>query len=129
MGTWLAEHALVAKRFQQGRVFIAGDAAHLFTPTGSLGHNSAVEDAVNLRWKLASVVRGDAHETLLASYEPERRPLAERNTGYAKQFADSVGLFAAKPKLEEQSPRAANSVSSPPSISTPTPGWNSTSQA
>ena len=46
--TWTAGHSLVAERFQQGRVFIAGDAAHLFTPTGGLGYNTAVEDAVNL---------------------------------------------------------------------------------
>lgn len=105
MGTWLAGHALVARRFQQGRVFIAGDAAHLFTPTGGLGYNTAVEDAVNLGWKLASVIRGQAPQALLASYEAERRPLAERNTGYARRFADSVGLFAAKPELEEDSER------------------------
>ncbi|MBD9665520.1 FAD-dependent oxidoreductase [Variovorax sp. VRV01] len=103
MGTWLAGHALVARRFQQGRVFIAGDAAHLFTPTGGLGYNTAVEDAVNLGWKLASVIRGQAPLALLDSYEAERRPLAERNTGYARKFADSVGLFAAKPELEEAS--------------------------
>ena len=105
MGTWLAGHALVARHFQRGRVFIAGDAAHLFTPTGGLGYNTAVEDAVNLGWKLASVVRGQAPQALLASYEAERRPLAERNTGYARRFADSVGLFAAKPELEEDSER------------------------
>lgn len=105
MGTWLAGHALVAQRFQQGRVFIAGDAAHLFTPTGGLGYNTAVEDAVNLGWKLASVIRGQAPLALLDSYEAERRPLAERNTGYARKFADSVGLFAAKPVLEEASQR------------------------
>lgn len=105
MGTWLAGHALVAQRFQQGRVFIAGDAAHLFTPTGGLGYNTAVEDAVNLGWKLASVIRGHAPLALLDSYEAERRPLAVRNTGYARKFADSVGLFAAKPELEEASHR------------------------
>ncbi|MDP9607673.1 UNVERIFIED_ORG: 2-polyprenyl-6-methoxyphenol hydroxylase-like FAD-dependent oxidoreductase [Variovorax paradoxus] len=104
MGTWLAGHALVARRFQQGRVFIAGDAAHLFTPTGGLGYNTAVEDAVNLAWKLASVVRGQAPLSLLQSYEAERRPLAERNTGYAMRFADSVGLFQAGAELEEDSP-------------------------
>src|SRR6185436_10079833 len=49
-GTWLAGHALVAQRFRRGRVFIAGDAAHLFTPTGGLGYNTAIEDAVNLAW-------------------------------------------------------------------------------
>lgn len=104
MGTWLAGHALVARRFQQGRVFIAGDAAHLFTPTGGLGYNTAVEDAVNLAWKLASVVLGKAPLSLLESYEAERRPLAERNTRYAMRFADSVGLFQATPELEEDSP-------------------------
>jgi len=105
MGTWLAGHALVARQFQKGRVFIAGDAAHLFTPTGGLGYNTAVEDAVNLGWKLASVIHGQAPLSLLDSYEAERKPLAERNTGYARKFADSVGLFAAKPELEEASRR------------------------
>lgn len=105
MGTWLAGHALVARRFRQGRVFLAGDAAHLFTPTGGLGYNTAVEDAVNLGWKLAGVVRGHAPAGLLDSYEAERKPLAERNTAYARRFADSVGLFAARPELEEGSAR------------------------
>jgi hypothetical protein len=103
-GTWTAGHSLVAQAMQRGRVFIAGDAAHLFTPTGGLGYNTAVEDAVNLGWKLASVLRGPSDATLLDSYEVERRPLAERNTGYARHFADSVGLYAALPVLEEDSP-------------------------
>lgn len=103
MGTWLAGHALVAERLQRGRVFIAGDAAHLFTPTGGLGYNTAVEDAVNLAWKLASVVRGQAPMALLDSYEAERKPVAERNTAFARRFADSVGLFSAKPALDEES--------------------------
>jgi len=107
MGTWLAGHALVAQRFRQGRVFLAGDAAHLFTPTGGLGYNTAVEDAVNLAWKLASVLRGQAPAALLDSYESERKPVAERNTGMARRFADSVGLFNAKPELDEDSPRGA----------------------
>jgi 2-polyprenyl-6-methoxyphenol hydroxylase-like FAD-dependent oxidoreductase len=104
-GTWLAGHALVAGRFGAGRVFLAGDAAHLFTPTGGLGYNTAVEDAVNLGWKLAAVVRGEAPAALLDSYEAERRPLALRNTGYARRFADSIGLFRAEPALDEDSPR------------------------
>ncbi|MCZ8252473.1 MAG: FAD-dependent oxidoreductase [Hylemonella sp.] len=105
--TWTAGHALVAERFQHGRVFIGGDAAHLFTPTGGLGYNTAVEDAVNLGWKLAHVLQGRAPAQLLASYETERRPLAQRNTGYARQFADSVGLFAATPELEAETPAGA----------------------
>jgi 2-polyprenyl-6-methoxyphenol hydroxylase-like FAD-dependent oxidoreductase len=105
MATWMAGHALVAESFQQGRVFLGGDAAHLFTPTGGLGYNTAVEDAVNLSWKLASVIKGQAPATLLDSYERERHPLAVRNTGYARQFADSIGLFEAVPELEDNSPQ------------------------
>lgn len=105
MGTWLAGHALVAERFQKGRVFLGGDAVHLFTPTGGLGYNTAVEDAVNLGWKLAAVLRSHAPRELLETYEAERRPLAKRNVGYARRFADSVGLFVARPELEEDSPR------------------------
>ena len=86
--------ALPGRRgFQQGRVFIGGDAAHLFTPTGGLGYNTAVEDAVNLGWKLAAVIRGQASARLLDTYEQERRPVALRNTAYARRFADSLGLF------------------------------------
>jgi 2-polyprenyl-6-methoxyphenol hydroxylase-like FAD-dependent oxidoreductase len=104
MGTWLAGHALVAQSFGRGRVLIGGDAAHLFTPTGGLGYNTAVEDAVNLGWKLASVLRGVAPLSLLDSYEAERQPVARRNTAYARRFADSVGLFTASAVLEEDSP-------------------------
>ena len=68
-----------------------------------MGYNTAVEDAVNLAWKLASVIRGHATLTLLDTYEAERRPLAQRNTGYARHFADSVGLFSAKPELDDDS--------------------------
>ena len=103
-GTWTAGHSLVAQSFRRGRVFIAGDAAHLFTPTGGLGYNTAVEDAVNLGWKLANAVRGPEAPALLDSYEIERRPLAVRNTSYARHFADSVGLFPARPVLENDGP-------------------------
>ncbi|MDI1274033.1 FAD-dependent oxidoreductase [Polaromonas sp.] len=102
VGTWTAGHSLVAQSFQRGRVFLGGDAAHLFTPTGGLGYNTAVEDAVNLGWKLAAVVRGKALPQLLDSYGPERQPLAERNTGYARRFADSVGSFRATALLEQE---------------------------
>lgn len=100
MATWLAGHALVAESFQKGHVFLGGDAVHLFTPTGGLGYNTAVEDAVNLGWKLAAVIKGTAQPQLLDSYELERKPLAVRNTSYARQFADSIGLFDADPQLE-----------------------------
>lgn len=99
--TWTAGHALVANGMQRGRVFLGGDAAHLFTPTGGLGYNTAIEDAVNLGWKLASVVKGMSPAGLLDSYEVERRPVALRNTDYARRFADSLGLFAPAPEIED----------------------------
>ena len=105
--TWTAGHCLVANQFQKGRVFIAGDAAHLFTPTGGLGYNTAVEDAVNLGWKLAAVLGGYAAPRLLTSYERERQPAAIRNTGYARGFADSLGLFSTVAEIEDESPAGA----------------------
>ncbi|MEH6640090.1 FAD-dependent oxidoreductase [Vreelandella glaciei] len=100
-GTWSAGHALVADRFQKGRVFLGGDAVHLFTPTGGLGYNTAIEDAVNLGWKLESVIKGNASPELLDSYEAERRPLAVRNTTFARGFADSLGLYTPVPEIED----------------------------
>jgi 2-polyprenyl-6-methoxyphenol hydroxylase-like FAD-dependent oxidoreductase len=105
--SWTAGLTLVAERFGSGRVWLAGDAVHLFTPTGGLGYNTAVEDAVNLAWKLAAFVQGWGGPGLLASYERERRPVALRNTGYARRFADSVGLYTAPAAIEADSPAGA----------------------
>ncbi|WP_159912637.1 bifunctional 3-(3-hydroxy-phenyl)propionate/3-hydroxycinnamic acid hydroxylase [Pantoea sp. 18069] len=71
-----AFHARVAERWQSGRVFLAGDAAHLTPPFAGQGMNSGVRDATNLAWKLAAVVRGDLHASLLATYQQERKPHA-----------------------------------------------------
>ena len=71
-----AFHARVAERWQAGRVFLAGDAAHLTPPFAGQGMNSGVRDAANLAWKLAAVVRGEIGPQLLASYEQERKPHA-----------------------------------------------------
>ena len=101
--TWTAGHALVADAMQRGRVFLGGDAAHLFTPNGGLGYNTAIEDAVNLGWKLANVIKGISPKALLDSYERERRPVALRNTDQARRFADSLGLYAAAPEIEDAS--------------------------
>jgi putative polyketide hydroxylase len=68
--------ALVADRYQVGRVFLAGDAAHVTTPVGGLGMNCGIADAHNLAWKLVGVLAGWAGPSLLGSYEPERRPHA-----------------------------------------------------
>jgi 2-polyprenyl-6-methoxyphenol hydroxylase-like FAD-dependent oxidoreductase len=101
--TWTAGHALVAERFRHGRIFLGGDAAHLFTPAGGLGYNTAVEDAVNLGWKLAAASKGVAGPLLLDSYELERRPAAVRNTAYARSFAESLGRFLPEDGLEDES--------------------------
>ncbi|NKJ71821.1 hypothetical protein GFL38_05880 [Rhizobium leguminosarum bv. viciae] len=102
-GTWTAGFALVAEKFQAGRIFLGGDAVHLFTPAGGLGYNTAVDDAVNLGWKLASVVKGNAPSFLLDTYELERRPVAVRNTGFARAFAESIGNYVPKPDIEADS--------------------------
>ena len=72
-------HLLLADRYQSGRVFLAGDAAHQYIPTGGYGMNTGIGDAVDLGWKLAAAVKGFAGAKLLASYEKERRPVGLRN--------------------------------------------------
>ena len=108
-GTWLAGYMLVAEQFRVGRCFIAGDAAHLFTPAAGMGYNTSIDDAVNLGWKLAAVIRGWAPDALLDSYEAERRPIAVRNTGFAKQMADSMGSLASPSDIEDNSAAGAQS--------------------
>jgi len=75
--------AVVAERFAAGRVFLAGDAAHRHSPHGGLGLNTGIQDAHNLTWKLAAVLKGRAGPALLGSYEPERRPVGIRNVEFA----------------------------------------------
>lgn len=82
-------HQRLAERFRAGRVFLAGDAAHLMAPFGARGMNSGVEDATNLAWKLALVGEGIAPDSLLDSYERERRAAARENlsvTGATMRF-------------------------------------------
>jgi len=72
------QNLLLADRYGNGRVFLAGDAVHLVIPTGGLGMNTGVGDAVDLSWKLAATLRGWGGSGLLASYEVERRQVGER---------------------------------------------------
>ncbi|MET8899209.1 FAD-dependent oxidoreductase [Streptomyces sp. NPDC004538] len=73
--------AALADRFRAGRVFLAGDAAHVHSPAGGQGLNTSVQDAYNLGWKLGAVLRDGAPKALLDSYEAERRPVADRMLG------------------------------------------------
>ncbi|HKU99984.1 MAG TPA: FAD-dependent monooxygenase [Vineibacter sp.] len=73
----------VAASFRRNRTFLVGDAAHRFPPTGGFGLNSGVQDAHNLAWKLAYVLKGLASERLLDSYDLERRPVAESNADFS----------------------------------------------
>lgn len=71
-------HRRVVDRYRAGRAFVVGDAAHLHSPAGGQGMNTGVQDAVNLAWKLAMVLRGESPESILDSYDVERRPVARR---------------------------------------------------
>jgi 2,4-dichlorophenol 6-monooxygenase len=90
VGSW-AMTAQVAERYRSGRIFIAGDAAHRFPPTGGLGLNSGVQDAHNLAWKLAAVQHGWAPPALLDTYERERRPVAVTNAD--QSLRNAMKLF------------------------------------
>ena len=83
-------NARLADRFQVGRVFLAGDAAHIHPPTGGQGLNTSVQDAYNLGWKLAAVLNG-APEKLLGTYEEERRPVAAGVLGLAAKLLAAMG--------------------------------------
>jgi 2-polyprenyl-6-methoxyphenol hydroxylase-like FAD-dependent oxidoreductase len=83
------QNLLLADRYREQRVFLAGDSAHLVIPTGGLGMNTGVGDAFDLSWKLAGTLQGWGGPNLLASYEHERRQIGDRNVG-ASRYA-SIG--------------------------------------
>lgn len=89
-------HHRLAERYRMGRVFLAGDAAHIHSPAGGQGMNTGIQDAHNLAWKLALCARGVARPQLLDSYEAERRPQAQellRGTDLATRAAGQVVKF------------------------------------
>jgi 2-polyprenyl-6-methoxyphenol hydroxylase-like FAD-dependent oxidoreductase len=81
-------NARLADRYRDGRIFIAGDAAHIHPPTGGQGLNTSLQDAYNIGWKLAAVLNG-APDTLLDTYEEERRPIAAQMLGLATKLLES----------------------------------------
>ncbi|MFD5624501.1 FAD-dependent monooxygenase [Streptomyces yangpuensis] len=82
----------IVDRYGHGRVFIAGDAAHIHPPTGAQGMNTGIQDAWNLAWKLALAVEGAAHPGLLPSYDAERRPVGEEVVGRTVRHASAQGV-------------------------------------
>ncbi|KAK7981481.1 FAD binding domain-containing protein [Apiospora saccharicola] len=78
---WMARfrlHHRVASSYREGRLFLAGDAAHIHSPAGGQGMNTGIQDAANLGWKLARVLRGEKPDAFLDSYNAERRPVGEK---------------------------------------------------
>ena len=92
----------IADRYRDGRVFLVGDAAHRFPPSGGMGLNSGVQDAHNLAWKLHAVITDTADDTLLDTYDPERRPVAQRNAQASLENAfKMIEVFEALGKPEQ----------------------------
>jgi 2-polyprenyl-6-methoxyphenol hydroxylase-like FAD-dependent oxidoreductase len=87
----------LAEQYRNGRLFIAGDAAHIHPPTGGQGMNTGIQDAYNLAWKLALVVRGLAPEALLDSYEAERRPVGADVVARTRAASEGLGRGAGRP--------------------------------
>jgi 2-polyprenyl-6-methoxyphenol hydroxylase-like FAD-dependent oxidoreductase len=102
-------HQSVAEKYRNGRVFLAGDSAHLFSPTGGVGMNTGIGDAVDLAWKLTAVLDGWGGPYLLDSYEQERKPIGVRNTMTTAQNADRIDMVMKEttPEVEEDSARGA----------------------
>lgn len=98
-------HRVVARNYGEGRVFLAGDAAHLLWPKGGFGANTGIGDAVDLGWKLAAVLAGWGGNHLLEGYEAERRPIAVRNVTEASSNWTADAEIVPDPVLNEQSPR------------------------
>lgn len=98
--------AQVAERLQTDRVFIAGDAAHVMPPTGGFGGNTGVQDAHNLAWKLARVLKAESPSALLRTYEAERRPVAtlsveQARTRYVLRTDPSLGPEQCEPLVSD----------------------------
>jgi len=102
--------AQIAENFRQGNVFLIGDSAHRLPPTGGLGLNTAIADVHNLVWKLAAAINNDldaeSRESLLNSYESERKPVAQRNTDASNlnnekmmEVVEALGLDPSKADL------------------------------
>ena len=113
---------LVAETYDARRVFLAGDACHLFVPTGGFGMNTGIGDAVDLAWKIEATLAGWGGPSLMRSYDLERRPIGSRNTlEAADNYSRSGAIFSHVQNIEDEGPlgaqaRAAIAGSLPPKI-------------
>ena len=117
VATWRAV-ADSAERYQDGRVFLAGDAAHTMPPNGGFGGNTGVQDAWNLAWKLALVLRGVAGTGLLDTYDGERRPIGalmveQAYTRYVTRVAPYLGTEGMRPLVDDFSLEIGGRCNSP----------------
>ena len=127
---WTAGYTLVAEKFQRGRIFLGGDAVHLFTPAGGLGYNTAVEDAVNLGWKLARRAEGLGRR--LRCSTPTRssgRRLPGATPPTPAALPTRSGCSCRRRSWRTRVRRARRRASSPATTSTTTPASNSTFRA
>jgi 2-polyprenyl-6-methoxyphenol hydroxylase-like FAD-dependent oxidoreductase len=100
-------HQSVACSWRSGRVLLAGDAAHLFAPTGGVGMNTGIGDACDLAWKLDAVLRNWGGEHLLDSYESERKPVAIRNSLISAMNSDKIDMVMAETPPDIGAPTTA----------------------
>src|SRR6516162_9151492 len=117
IATWRAE-ANCADRFRDGRVFLAGDAAHVVPPNGGYGGNTGVQDAHNLAWKLALTLTGLSGPGLLETYDTERRPVGELTveqafTRYVTRVAPYLGTDNVQPQVDDFSMEIGYRYNSP----------------
>lgn len=105
VGEW-KQNLLLAERYGAGRVFLAGDAVHLVVPTGGLGMNTGVGDAIDLGWKLAATLAGWGGPELLASYEIERRQVGARNVAASRHASAGRRKWRGewRPEIRDASP-------------------------
>ena len=104
---WLTRYRLHRRgvpTYRAGRVFVAGDAAHIHSPVGAQGMNTGIQDAYNLGWKLGLVVRGDAPESILDSYHAERHVVAGMRALQEDTFAVELEIAVNHTQLPEANP-------------------------
>jgi 2-polyprenyl-6-methoxyphenol hydroxylase-like FAD-dependent oxidoreductase len=113
VGQW-KQNLLLADSYAQNRIFLSGDAVHLVIPTGGLGMNSGVGDAIDLSWKLAATLQGWGGPGLLASYEIERRQIGARNVEASRHASRGRRAWRAayRPNIRDQTPGGAETRAS-----------------